>query len=99
VPRAAFSGQGYGRSGPKAQTVRSTNEQDQSEVNILWTPLEDRGRSVRMARMVRPHGPDGPRIRRLGNFSNMLLKRFLTLEIGSDVSPHANATTRCSMRH
>ena len=48
-----LSGQGCGRSGPKAQTVRSTNEQDLSEVNRLRTPLEDRGRSAHMARTVR----------------------------------------------
>jgi hypothetical protein len=72
--------------------VRSTNEQYKSKVNLLRTPLEG-------SWTVRPHGPDGPPIPRLSNFSNMLLKRFLTLEIGSDVSPHANATTRCSMRH
>jgi hypothetical protein len=35
-----LSGQGCGRSGPKAQTVRSTNILDQSEVNILRTPLD-----------------------------------------------------------
>jgi hypothetical protein len=53
VPRAAFSGQDCGRSGPKARTVHSTNEQDLSEVNRLQTPLEDRGRSARKARTVR----------------------------------------------
>jgi hypothetical protein len=53
VPRAAFSGQDCGWSGPKVRTIRSTNEQDQSEVNILRTPLEDRGWSAHMARTVR----------------------------------------------
>jgi hypothetical protein len=53
VPRAAFSGQDCRRSSPKARTVRSTNEQDQSEVNILRTPLKDRGRSARKAQTVR----------------------------------------------
>jgi hypothetical protein len=53
MPRAAFSGQDCGRSGPKAQTVRCTNEQDLSEVNQLRTPLEDRARSTRKARTVR----------------------------------------------
>jgi hypothetical protein len=33
------------------------------------------------------------------HFLNKLLKEFLTHEIWSVVSPHANATTRCSMRH
>jgi hypothetical protein len=33
--------------------VRSTNEQDLSEVNTLRTPLEDRGRSGHMAWTVR----------------------------------------------
>jgi hypothetical protein len=51
--RAASSSQDCGRSGPKARTVRSTNEQDLSEVNRLWTPLEDRGRSALKARTVR----------------------------------------------
>jgi hypothetical protein len=53
VPRATFSGQDCGQSNPKAWTVRSTNEHDLSEVNILRTPLEDRGRSTNMARTVR----------------------------------------------
>jgi hypothetical protein len=52
APRAAFSGQDCGRSGPKARTVRSTNEQDQSEVDILRTQLEGRG-SAHKARTVR----------------------------------------------
>jgi ATP-dependent phosphoenolpyruvate carboxykinase len=53
VPRAASSGQDHGRSSPKAWTVRSTNEQDLSEVNRLQTPLEDRGWSALKARTVR----------------------------------------------
>jgi hypothetical protein len=53
MPRAAFSGQDRGWSGPKARTVRSTNEQDLTEVNTLQTPLKDRGRSAHMARTVR----------------------------------------------
>jgi hypothetical protein len=92
VQRATLSGQDCGRSGPKARTVRSTNMQDQSKVNILRTSLD-------IARTVRPLGPDGPPKPRLINFSNTLSKRFLTLETGSVVRPHANATTRCSMRH
>jgi hypothetical protein len=92
VQRATLSSQDRGRSGPKAWTVRSTNVQDQSEVNILRTPLDG-------SQIVRPLGPDGPPTPWLSNFSNTLLKRFLTLETGNTISPHANATTRGSMRH
>jgi hypothetical protein len=53
MPRAAFTSQDCGRSGPKARTVRSTNEQDLSEVNRLRTTLEDRGQSAHKARTVR----------------------------------------------
>jgi hypothetical protein len=53
VQRATLSGQDYGRSGPKARMVRSTNIQDQSEVNILRTPLN-------RSQTVRTLGPDGP---------------------------------------
>jgi hypothetical protein len=52
MPRPASSGQDYGRSGPKARTVRSTKEQDLPEVDRLRTPLEDRGRSALKARTV-----------------------------------------------
>ena len=53
VQRATLSGQDCGRSGPKARTVRNTNIQDQSKVNILRTPLDG-------SQTVRPLGPDGP---------------------------------------
>jgi hypothetical protein len=53
VPRVASYSQDCGWSGPKARTVRSTNEQELSEVNRLRTPLEDRGWSARKARTIR----------------------------------------------
>jgi hypothetical protein len=53
VQKAILSEQDCGQSGPKARTVRSTNVQDWSEVDILRTPLDG-------SRTVCPLGPDGP---------------------------------------
>jgi hypothetical protein len=73
VPKAVFSSQDCGRSGPKARTVRGAKEQDLSEVVRLRTPLVDRERSALKTRTVRAS--------KTLHFSNKLLKGFLTHEI------------------
>jgi hypothetical protein len=73
VPKAVFSGQDCGWSGPKARTVRSAKEPHRSEVVRLRTPLVDRGRSTLKTRTVRAS--------KTLHFSNKLLKEYLTREI------------------
>jgi hypothetical protein len=73
VPKAAFSGQDCGRSGPKARTVRSAKEPHRSKVVRLRTPLVDHGRSALKTRTVRAS--------KTLHFSNKLLKEYLTREI------------------